>query len=358
MMLTDPKQNDRYYEALLARDPSYEGVFYVGVKTTGIFCVSTCRARKPKRENVNFYRTIKDALDAGFRPCKVCRPSLRQTPEYIQQAIDLVEQNPKRKIKDEALREAGISPERVRRWFKEHYQMTFHAYQRMYRVNAAFQELQTGKSSTQVAFEAGYESLSGFGYTYKKLMGSAPSQTQRQAILISRLTTPLGPMFVCSAERGICLLEFVERDILEKEFAALQKHFQAPILVGENTHTRQLKSELAEYFAGERTEFSVPLQMVGTDFQRSIWQALLEVPYGETTSYGALAEQINNPKAVRAVGAANGANRIAIVIPCHRIIGKNGKLTGYAGGLERKEWLLEMERKTLGKPSNKPLRLF
>ncbi|MEL7530773.1 MAG: methylated-DNA--[protein]-cysteine S-methyltransferase [Bacteroidota bacterium] len=351
----------QYYQALVARDASYLGIFYAGVKTTGIFCIPTCRARKPKFENVNFYPSVKEALDEGFRPCKICKPTqnAHQAPEAVEAAILLVQQKPKQKITDDELRAQGISPEAVRRWFKEHYKMTFHAYQRMCRVNQAFQELEKGKSSTAAAFDAGYDSLSGFGYTYKKLMGQSPSQSQGKApILINRLTTPLGPMFVCSTERGICLLEFVDKEKLEAEFASLQKYLGVPILWGENDHIRQARQELAEYFEGKRQRFELPLHMPGTEFQTAIWQALPAVPYGETSTYGALAKLINNPKSVRAVGAANGANRIAIVVPCHRIIGANGKLTGYAGGLERKNWLLEFERKSSGKASLAPLSLF
>ncbi|MEM6343921.1 MAG: methylated-DNA--[protein]-cysteine S-methyltransferase [Bacteroidota bacterium] len=361
MEFTDTQRAKRYYQALVERDANYVGIFYAGVKTTGIFCIPTCRARKPKFENVNFYSSVKEALDEGFRPCKICKPTQNayQAPEAVETAIQLVQQNPKSKITDETLRAQGISPEAVRRWFKEHYKMTFHAYQRMCRVNQAFQELEKGKTSTATAFDAGYGSLSGFAYTYKKVMGQSPTRTQGKApILIDRITTPLGPMFVCSTERGICLLEFVDLARLETEFAELQKSLGVPILWGKNSHIDQAKQELKEYFAGERREFGLALDMPGTDFQRSIWQALSKIPYGETSTYGALARQISNPKAVRAVGAANGANRIAIVVPCHRIIGANGKLTGYAGGVERKNWLLEFERKNSGRPSLVPLTLF
>lgn len=236
----------------------------------------------------------------------------------------------------------------IRRWFKQHYGLTFHAYQRMYRINEAYRELKEGKKATHTAFDSGYESLSGFGYTFKKIMGKSPSKSKNKAIiLISRTTTPLGPMFICATDLGICLTEFVDRKMLETEFRDLQKLLQAEILVGENEHIRQAKVELAAYFEGNRTQFDVPLHHPGTDFQRAAWQALLEVPYGQTRSYQDQAITLGKPAAVRAVARANGMNRIAIIVPCHRIIGKNGKLTGYAGGLERKQWLLDLERKTL-----------
>ncbi|WP_111639912.1 bifunctional transcriptional activator/DNA repair enzyme AdaA [Marinomonas shanghaiensis] len=347
MLITDKKQADGYYQALLSRDPSYVGVFFVGVKTTSIFCIATCRARKPKRENVAFYTHFKDAMDAGFRPCKVCRPTenAHEAPYEVQAAMNLVRDCTKAKITDQQLRESGIRPIFVRRWFNQHYGMTFQTFQRMYRINYAFQELKTGKSATRTALDSGYDSLSGFGYTFKKLLGHAPTLNMETAvILIDRLTTPIGPMFVCATDEGICLLEFVDRRMLETEFEDLQRRLKAPIVAGENAHMKQLKLELEEYFLGERSEFSVPLHTPGTDFQNTVWTMLSSIPFGTTASYQEQATRLNNPKAVRAVARANGMNRIAIVIPCHRVIGKDGSLTGYAGGLERKRWLLDHEK--------------
>lgn len=340
------EQCDEYYQALLDRDPTYVGIFYAGVTTTSIFCIATCRARKPKRRNVEFFSTFAEALKSGYRPCKICKPTqnANQPPEPMRIAIDLVKNNPKEKISDANLRAHGISPDRLRRWFNKTYGITFHAYQRMYRINNAYKELKDGKSATQTAFENGYESLSGFGYTFKKVLGKSPSQREdAQVILIDRLTSPLGPMLVCATDRGVCLLEFTDRKMLEMEFRDLQKRLQAQIIAGENDHIRRLKIELADYFAGRRTEFTVPLHYPGTDFQISVWNTLCEIPYGTTCSYQDLATTLGNPNAVRAVARANGFNRIAILIPCHRVIGKDGKLTGYGGGLARKKWLLEHE---------------
>lgn len=345
LKVTDNIQCDIWYQALLDRDSEYTGLFYVGVKTTGVFCISVCRARKPKRENVEFYRDFKSALDAGFRPCKVCRPTENacSAPDYIEQAVSLVRANLKTRISDTQLRERNISPERVRRWFLQHHGITFQAFQRMLRVNVALQELKGGRSATDVAFDSGYESLSGFGYTCKKLTGAAPSAGQ-QVIMIHRFTTPIGPMFVCATGRGVCLLEFVDRRMLETEFSDLQRLLKARIMTGENAHTRQAEKEIGEYFAGQRRQFSLALDLPGSDFQQRVWQGLQSVPYGETTHYQALAEAIDKPTAVRAVAAANGANRVAIVIPCHRIIGKDGAMTGYGGGIARKAWLIAHEK--------------
>lgn len=346
MLIRDQATINTYYRALLEREPSYVGIFYVGVRTTSIFCIATCRARKPKKENVAFYTTLKAALDAGFRPCKVCKPTenANQAPAPVEMAIGLVRKNPKSRVTDRDLRDLDISPELVRRWFKKHYGMTFQAYQRMYRINSALEELKNGKKALETAYAMGYESLSGFAYTFKKVTGTSPQNRKpNSVILISRLTTPLGPMFVCATNEGVCLLEFVDRRMLETEFKDLQRLLGAKIIAGENEHTRQAKTEIAEYFAGKRKHFDVRIHAPGTEFQRRAWRALTGIRFGTTASYQQQATSIENPAAVRAVAAANGQNRISIIVPCHRVIGKNGKLTGYGGGLERKRWLLEHE---------------
>ncbi|MGI0117513.1 bifunctional transcriptional activator/DNA repair enzyme AdaA [Zooshikella sp. RANM57] len=350
MRVTDPKTVATYYQALIDKDPRFVGIFFVGVKTTSICCIATCRARKPKRENVEFYTSFKEALDAGYRPCKICKPTenANEAPGQVQQAITMVRDNPKEKVSDWQLKQHQISPESVRRWFKKHYGMTFQAFQRMYRINNALEELKSGKTATATAYEAGYDSLSGFGYTYKKIIGKSPKNStamQNNVILINRFTTPLGPMFVCATDQGVCLLEFVDRRMLETEFKDLQRLKKANIIAGENDYMKQAQQEINEYFAGKRQQFKVTLDTPGTVFQQSVWQCLQTIPYGQTASYQQQAEKLNNPKAIRAVASANGHNRIAIIIPCHRVIGKDGKLVGYAGGLERKRWLLEHEQK-------------
>ncbi|MEC5341950.1 methylated-DNA--[protein]-cysteine S-methyltransferase [Brenneria populi] len=350
MRITDSAKCDGFYRALLARSSEHVGVFFAGVKTTGVFCISTCRARKPKRENVEFHTDFKSAMDAGFRPCKICSPTENActAPEFVELAMSLVRQNPKTRLADWQLREKNISPEQLRRWFSNHYGMTFQAFQRMLRVNTALQELKGGRRTIDVAFDSGYDSLSGFGYICKKLTGNAPSEMSR-VILIHRFTTPLGPMFVCATETGVCLLEFVDRRMLETEFRDLQRLLKARIIAGENRHTRQAETEIGEYFAGRRRDFAIALDTPGSDFQRRVWHELQAVAYGRTAHYQAIAERIGKPSAVRAVAGANGANRVAIVVPCHRIIGKDGSLTGYGGGIARKKWLLEHEQK-LGRP--------
>lgn len=349
-MIIDKETIVKYYKALLERDSAFIGVFYAGVTSTSVFCISTCRARKPKKENVVFFDSFKEALNEGFRPCKICNPTANafEAPQKVQLAIKLVKDNPKMKIKDYHLREQGIEPTSIRRWFKKHYGITFHAYQRMYRINIAYNELKSGKKATEAAFENTYESLSGFNYTFKQITGNTPKNIQQNNILvIKRFTTPLGPMFICASEEGVCLLEFVDRRMLETELKDLQTKLKAKIIFGENQHTEDGIHQIIEYFEGNRKLFTVPLDTPGTEFQKTVWNMLSEIPYGETRSYQEQAKLIHKQSAVRAVANANGHNRISIIIPCHRVIGKDGNLTGYGGGIERKKWLLEMEKRNL-----------
>lgn len=335
------------YQALLNRDSSYEGLFYAAIKTTGIFCRPSCRARKPKRENVEFFTTAMEALQSGYRPCKICTPLEQpdQTPGYIRKILLDIEKNPAQKIRDGDLRARGIEPSRIRRWFLKHHGMTFHTYQRLYRINTAFKKIQNGESVTGTAYDSGYESLSGFTDSFKTVFGVSPKNSMDKRIIdVARITSPLGTMFACAVEEGLCLLEFTDRRMLETELKQLAGNLHAEVIQGFNNHIKTVKEQLEEYFKGERKEFTVPLFTPGTPFQRSVWDALRTIPYAQTISYQQQAKMIGKPKAVRAVANANGMNRIAIIIPCHRVIGSDGTLTGYGGGLWRKKWLLDHER--------------
>lgn len=345
-MLKNELTFEEKYDAVGRRDSAFEGVFITAVKTTGIFCRPSCRARKPKAENVVFYDTAQEALQNGFRPCKLCKPmeKMEETPEYVKKIIKELQENPYLRIKDDGLRQRGIQPSQIRRWFKKHHNMTFHAYQRMLRINTAFNSIKSGESITRSAFSSGYDSLSGFNESYRSIFGDSASHAHKKSTInIMRLTTVVGPMFACATEEGICLLDFTDRRMLETEFNDLCKRLNAVILPGANPHLEQLKTELSEYFSAKRKTFSVPLHTPGTDFQQSVWKLLQTIPYGKTRSYRQQAIAIGNPKAIRAVAAANGHNRVSIIIPCHRVIGSDGGLVGYGGGLHRKKWLLDFE---------------
>jgi AraC family transcriptional regulator of adaptative response/methylated-DNA-[protein]-cysteine methyltransferase len=339
--------NEIMYKALVDKDSTYEGTFITGVKTTGIFCRPTCTARKPKAENVEFFKTTKEAILKGYRPCKVCSPleKFGETPDEINAILNELNTNPSTKLKDWDLVQRGIEPNKIRRWFLKNHGVTFQAYQRMFRINSAFKKIQNGEAVTSVAFDSGYESLSGFTDSFKAVFGVSPSNSKnKQVINITRLETPLGTMFACATEQGICLLEFTDRKMLETELKSLAKTLNANIIQGANKHFDQLKQELDEYFDGKRKAFSVPLFTPGTIFQQTVWEALQTIPYGATHSYKKQSLAINKPEAIRAVANANGMNRISIIVPCHRVIGADGSLTGYGGGLWRKKWLLDLEQ--------------
>ena len=338
------------YRIILNKDTSYEGIFFTAVKTTGIFCRPSCSARKPKIENIEFFNTVSDAIQNGYRPCKVCRPMewVSDTPAYVNNIIRELNENPYLKIRDCDLRARNIEPNRIRRWFKKNHNMTFHAYQRMLRINSAFSKISRGETVTTAAYDAGFESLSGFNSSFQSIFGSsAGKSSNRNIINIIRFSTPLGPMIGCTTSGGVCLLEFSNRRMLEFELKDISKRLNAVILPGTNNLLEQLQQEITEYFQGSRTTFAVPLETPGTGFQNRVWAALQNIPYGRTISYKQQAIKLKAPNAVRAVASANGYNRIAIIIPCHRVIGSNGELTGYGGGLERKKWLLDFERTNL-----------
>jgi AraC family transcriptional regulator of adaptative response/methylated-DNA-[protein]-cysteine methyltransferase len=339
---------EKKYNAI-KRDSLYDGVFVTGVTTTGIFCKPSCRARKPKAENVIFYDTPELAIKNGFRPCKICKPMDLdgEAPDYVKNIISELLENPYLKIKDYDLRQRNIEPDKIRRWFKKNHNMTFHAYQRMLRINNAYNLIKGGNSVTDTAFGLGYDSLSGFNESWKSVFGKAPKDTKDKTVInIIRFGTKIGPMFACATEEGICLLEFTDRRMLETEFKDLCKRLDAVILPGENKYLDSVQIQVAEYMDGRRKKFDIRLDTPGTEFQKSVWKILQLIPYGETWSYKQQAIKLGKPKAVRAVARANGYNRIAFIIPCHRVIGSDGNLTGYGGGISRKKWLLDLEKNT------------
>lgn len=343
--------DDRMYRASCEKDPEFEGLFWMGVKTTGIFCRPTCTARKPLRENVEFFRDARSAITSGYRACKICKPLElpSQTPSYITALLDELREDPSLRLKDGDLRARGIEPATLRRWFLKHHGMTFHAFARMQRINTAFRKLQQQSSVTDSAMSAGFDSLSGFNDRFRDVFGIAPNASRAARVIhLQRIETPLGTMIGCATENGLCLLEFSDRKALETELKALAKNLNATLIQAGNPHLSQLTQELAEYFAGQRRDFTVPLERTGTDFQHATWDALMQIPYGTTRSYAEQAVLLGRPSAVRAVANANGMNKIAIVIPCHRVVGSDGKLTGYAGGVWRKQHLLDLERRVLG----------
>ncbi len=335
-------------EAFLARDTTYEGIFYTGVQTTGIFCRPSCPARKPKPENVEFFANQREALLAGYRPCKRCTPLSEQTtPEWTTRLLQEIDRDPTRRWRDQDLRELGLSPATVRRWFQSHYQMTFHAYSRARRINSAMGHLRHGNPVIDTAFESGFESLSGFGEAFQKLTGRAPSASREvTSIVMNRIQTPLGPMVAGATDDAVVLLEFADRRMLPRQMSILATRLNAVLTPGASPQLIELSDQLEAYFAGRLRQFDTVIETPGTPFQNSVWKQLREIPVGETRSYSEIAQEIGQPSAARAVARANGDNRIAILIPCHRVIGVNGRLSGYGGGVWRKKKLLELEARS------------
>jgi AraC family transcriptional regulator of adaptative response/methylated-DNA-[protein]-cysteine methyltransferase len=334
--------------AMLASDRSYEGIFYTAVKTTGVFCRTTCPARKPKPENVVFYKTAEDALSAGYRPCLRCKPldASGAAPEWIMNLLQKVDRAPNRRWTDEDLLRLGVDPLRLRRWFKEHFGTTFHTHIRARRLALALGSLKQGASIDDAAYDHGYESISGFREALQQNLQTTPGDGRKVPLLLySRLLTPLGPMIAMAEDRGLVVLEFVDRPALAAGVEELRSRYSYAVAPGRNSHLDQVEKEIAAYFAGTLQEFSVPLVTPGSEFQNRVWGALRSIPYGGVESYGSLARKIGSPTASRAVGHANGQNRISIIVPCHRVIGADGSLTGYGGGQHRKGFLLDLERR-------------
>jgi AraC family transcriptional regulator, regulatory protein of adaptative response / methylated-DNA-[protein]-cysteine methyltransferase len=338
---------EEYYQALIDKRTEYEGIFYVGVKTTGVFCRPTCPAKKPKFDNCEFFQTAKEALLASYRPCKRCQPLSHpnHVSDVVRTLVEAIEQQPEKRWKDKDFREIGVDPSTARRQFKKRFGMTFVEYARARRMGLAMKQIRAGGPVIEAQLSSGYESSSGFRDAFSRIMGAAPTMLENSKILkASWVDTRLGPMLAIADEEALYLLEFVDRRGLEREVERLRQKTKSAIIPGDTHPIRSIRSELGEYFEGNLSSFKTPILLIGSRFQKSVWEELKKIPAGETRSYSELAAEIGNPAAVRAVARANGANQLAIVIPCHRIINSNGALGGYGGGLSRKQWLITHEK--------------
>ena len=345
MFMTLPT-DDVLYEALLARDSAYDGTAFVGVSSTGIFCRLTCPARKPKRENCTFYSDVAECMHAGFRPCKRCHPvtPAAQNDPSVTALLAALDADPTRRWSEADVAAMGFDPSTVRRSFKRHFGMTFLDMARQRRLANGFTTLETGKV-IDAQLDAGFDSPAAFRKAFAGLMGTAPGKFPKDALLrAAHIPTPLGDMIAVCDTRALHLLEFADRKALPTELARLRKMAKVDIGIGRTDVTTQVAQELEAFFDGKCPEFKVPVVMHGTPFTRAVWTALRAIPAGQTRSYGALAQSIGAPTASRAVARANGANQIALIIPCHRVIGADGSLTGYGGGLWRKQKLIDLEK--------------
>ena len=314
---------------------------------TGRFCLPECKKAPAGGSSTRLFEAARDALAAGFRPCKICTPLLTgiADPAWLVPLMHEVESDPGRRWHDHDLDMMGLDPDMVRRWFVANHGFTFHAYTRLRRLGAALRQIQHGDPVKEAVVASGFDSEYSFREAFSLVFGKPPSAVDRESsIWINRIATPLGSMIVGVHDNGLCLLEFAERRMLDTQLKRLSQRMGRVFLPGDHPMMDRVKKGLDAYFNGSLREFAVPWQSPGTVFQEAVWQALTEIPYGETRSYADIANQIGHHDAVRAVGRANGDNRIAIVIPCHRVVGAGGELTGYGGGLWRKEYLLALEQ--------------
>jgi AraC family transcriptional regulator of adaptative response/methylated-DNA-[protein]-cysteine methyltransferase len=340
--------------AFQRKDPAFDGTFIVAVKTTGVFCRPVCRAKPPRPENVEFFPSPDDALRNGYRPCKLCHPMEQRSapPQVVTQLIKLMDRAAPERVRESDLKGIGVDPSTARRQFRDYCGMTFAAYQRSRRLAGALGEVRNGAPVTLAQVGAGFESSSGFRQAFTRLFGSAASEARDGAVgalAADWIETPLGRMIAVASDDGIAVLDFIDRKGLPATLQRVAQRFDAAITPGTHRHLERLKLELDEYFTGRRKTFSVPLAPHASRFEQRAWDYLRQIPFGQTRSYGEQAAQIGADGAARAVGRANGMNYLSIVIPCHRVVGSNGALTGYGGGVARKRWLLDHERRVTAK---------
>ena len=332
--------DEEKYRAIAACDAACDGLFYYGVVTTGIYCRPSCPSRTPKRENLRFFASREEAEAAGFRPCKRCRPDLdrfapgEEAAAAVRQAVARHYANP------QALRQEldalGLDRRHLTRLFERTCGHSVQEELQAVRLTQARALLDRGCTATETAFAVGFGSSAAFTAFFRRQTGLTPSQyavSRQQTAVSCRISTPVGTLCLTAEGEALTGAAFVEGPA----DAAPQS---GPLA--------QAAGQLAEYFSGSRREFHLPLRPRGSGFQQRVWQALQQIPYGQTRSYGQIAEAIGAPKAARAVGLACNRNPLLILIPCHRVVGRDGRLVGYAGGLDRKERLLSLEARTLG----------
>jgi len=347
-MLFDLPDHETLYRALLDRDPSYDGHVFVGVTSTGVFCRLTCPARKPLMENTRFFDSVAGCFEAGFRPCLRCRPldPVGQREPLVSALLRRLEDEPERIWSEDDLTAMGYDPSTVRRTFKRHLGLTFLDMARLRRAGRGMDTLVAGASVIDAQQAAGYASASGFRDAVARLLGDCPADLRgRELLKADWIETPIGSMLAVADAHALHLLEFFDRTALPTELKRLRVATRSTIAFGRTPVIDRIEAELRDYFAGTRHVFETPLALHGSVFTRMVWDELMTIAPGTTRSYAQIAASAGRHTAVRAVARANGANQLAIVIPCHRVIGADGSLTGYGGGLWRKDWLLRHERK-------------
>lgn len=354
------------YAAMQRRDPAFDGVFFVGVTSTGIYCRPVCPARPPLFRNCSFHATATAAQAAGFRACKRCRPestpgspAWNGTAASVARALKLIDAGAldagDAPVAVEALGDRlGVGARQVRRLFARHLGVSPVAVAQAKRLAAAVMLIDEGRlPMAQVAAAAGFGSVRRLNEVFAKVHGETPAARRGRnqgattmQLTLSHYTAPMaGLLLVTDSDGRLRALDFI--DFEERMRRLLARHYGVVSLV-EGPAPAAITAALDAYFAGDLAALdAVPVATGGTEFQKKVWVALRAIPAGETRGYGALAAALGRPGAARAVGLANGLNPVGIVVPCHRVIGASGALTGYAGGVERKRWLLAHEGGTL-----------
>ncbi|MEH1849302.1 MAG: bifunctional DNA-binding transcriptional regulator/O6-methylguanine-DNA methyltransferase Ada [Nostoc sp.] len=342
--------SETLWEAVLNRDPSFEGKLFYGVRSTGIYCRAICPSRRPNRNQVCFFESVQEAEIAGFRPCKRCQPQFQTVPNpaktkvltacrYIEAQVDHIP------TLSELSSQVGMSPSYLQKVFKQRIGVSPFQYADALRSQRLKQRLQEGEEIAHAVYDTGYGSSSQLYEKAPKQLGMTPKTYQQAGKTISIVYAiapcPLGYLLVATTEKGICAVKL--GDEADKLKHTLIKEFhQAQIMRDDQTHKEWIQAIL-DLIAGGKAHLDLPLDVRGTAFQKQVWQALQKIPYGETRTYTDIAHDIVKPQAVRAVGNACGANPIALIVPCHRVLRSDGSVGGYRWGIERKQKLLIQE---------------
>ncbi|HEU5068278.1 MAG TPA: bifunctional DNA-binding transcriptional regulator/O6-methylguanine-DNA methyltransferase Ada [Sphingomicrobium sp.] len=333
---------DASWAAFERRDRSWDGRVIGAVRTTGIYCKPSCPAKRPKREHVQFYSSAEEARAAGFRPCLRCKPDeVGRDREAVAKAVKLIEAAEESPTLEQLASAVGYAPHHFQRLFKREVGLSPAEYARALRAKRAEGALKSSGRVTDAIYDAGYSAPSRFYADAKERMGMAPSAWRDggrgETIRWTTVDSPLGPLLIATTSKGICRLTF------DDSVQALQRLFPNAELVEDDGSMAQLIEGVLAAVEHPATAPELPIDVAGTAFQEAVWRELRKIPAGETRSYAQIAAAIGQPKAVRAVGTANGDNHVAVLIPCHRVIRSDGSLGGYAGGLDRKRKLLEAE---------------
>ncbi|MEO8176637.1 MAG: methylated-DNA--[protein]-cysteine S-methyltransferase [Sphingomicrobium sp.] len=333
------------WAAFEARDRSWDGRVIGAVRTTGIYCKPSCPARRPKREHVEFFLDPEAARGAGYRACLRCRPDeIGRDREAVARAIELIERAEEAPSLDRLAAAVGYAPHHFQRLFTRDVGVSPAQYARALRAKRAEAELKEDKSVTEAIYDSGYGAPSRFYADAKERLGMTPSAWRDggrgETIRWTTFDSPLGPMLIATTPKGICRLTF--DDSLE----SLERFFPNARLIADDGSMAELVAGALSAIERPSAAHNLPLDVAGTAFQEAVWRELRKIPVGETRSYAQIAAAVGKPGAVRATGSANGANHVAVLIPCHRVVRSDGSLGGYAGGIERKRKLLDAEAAT------------